>query len=81
MFRKLLKFCFVLILTPFILAAVFLLALYAIIRGPDSLNGLLRWLGTMNTHCDKKIAGLEREKAGLQGEEMLKQWASERKNQ
>lgn len=66
---------------PFILAAVFLLSLYAIIRGSDSLNGLIRRLDNMNERCDKKIAGLEREKADLQGGEMLEQWAKERKNQ
>lgn len=81
MFRRLLKFCLILVLMPFILAAVFLLSLYAIIRGPDSLNGLLRRLDVMKEHCDKKVSGLEREKAGLQGEEMLREWSKERKSQ
>ncbi len=71
----------ILVLMPFIFVAVFLLALYAIIRGSDSLNGLLRRLDAMNAHCDKKIAGLEREKADLQGGEMLEQWAKERQSQ
>jgi len=80
-FRRLLKFCLILVVTPFVLVAVFLLSLYAIIRGPNSLNGLLRWLEAMNASCDKELEALKEKKAELEGREMLQQWAKERQSQ
>ena len=81
MFRKFVRILIAIAILPFAAVAIFVLVILALIRGPGFLNGILRKLDLMNRRADKKVTELERKKADLEGEEMLKQWSEERKSQ